>query len=104
MEIKSSKICVNCFPNAQEDYEITGEQYYGYDFFVEEEKEEELTRFISSVLKHYCIPFESITTEKGYRVKSSEIWSKESIIQTIYLRADDIKRDYLKSTINQGRK
>ena len=75
------KIVVDCEENNIIDIKCGGPRILGYDFFVEDEKVDDLIVFIKETLRKYHQPLMSIRTIQD--VKCSDTWDKDMIEQCI---------------------
>lgn len=86
--IKCSRISVDCVVNDPVDVKCGGPEYLGFDFNVKEEQTEEMQDFITTTLKKFEVPLESIYVSEKISIKEQDIWTKERIAATI---ANDAK-------------
>ena len=96
--IKCKQIGVDCVRNDPVDINKGGPEYLGFDFFVRNEENSELKKFIAITLNNLEIPYISIYSNDAIVLTESELWTKEKIKNTIkkdanYLR-QQAKREY----------
>lgn len=75
------KIVVDCEENDIIDIKCGGPRILGYDFYVEDEKADELVDFIKEMLKKYKQPLMGIS--KIPNVTCTKAWDKEDIEKCI---------------------
>ena len=77
------KISVNCVANDPVDIRCGGPNYLGFDFFVEEEKADDMQKFISSSLESFDIPLVSMYTDGKMTLDAQKVWTQERIVEEI---------------------
>lgn len=88
--IRCDKIGVDCVINDPVDVRIGGPEYLGFDFFVPEEKTEEMKKFICDCLIKYEVPLISIYNCGKIDLDRKWVWNKEKIEKSIIANAEDL--------------
>lgn len=76
-----TKLVIDCEENDIVDIRCGGPRILGYDFYVEDDKVDELIEFIKDCLKKYKQPLMRISTIKD--VTCTKIWDKDNIEKCI---------------------
>lgn len=96
--VKCNQISVDCVKNDPVDVRAGGPDYLGFDFYVAEEKTEEMKKFITETLKKYNIPLSCMWSLKSLDKSSENVWTKERIEECIKKDANylikEAKRNY----------
>ena len=82
-KVNCVKISVNCVANDPVDIRCGGPNYLGFDFFVEEEKADDMQKFISSSLESFDIPLVSMYTDGKMTLDAQKVWTQERIVEEI---------------------
>lgn len=88
--IKCSKISVDFTENDPVDVKCGGPKYLGFDFFVKNEEDENMIKFIDGTLTELKVPCYRIYVNGIFDLNPNKVWSKEKIITTIKNDADEL--------------
>lgn len=88
-----SKLSVDCVRNDPVDVRCGGPEYLGFDFFVKEEEFSEMQKLVIATLNTLEIPLISIYESEKLTLTKKDIWTKESIVESIKSNCDDIKKE-----------
>ena len=95
--IRCSQISVDCVLNDPVDIRCGGPEYLGFDFFVNEEKAQEMIKFITLAIENFNIPLVNIYVANTYNLNHKEIWTKERIIKDIKANAEYLQSEASKN-------
>ena len=91
-KVRCSCICVDCVANTLADAYYDAPEYYGFVFFVDRSKTNEMLMYVIDTLNYYEIPFIELNVNESRSQREDQVWTKERIESAISRDADFLKR------------
>ena len=80
-QVRCTTISVDLVRN-ETDRELTGYDYYGFDFFVKAEEAVDMMFYVVLLLDQYGTPALDIQIKDQFYLDEDKVWTKEKIKQT----------------------
>lgn len=87
--IRTLKISVDCKKNDKEDVKCGGPLYLGFDFYVLEDKVDEMLSYVKQTFEDLGLYYERIYANKDAIYLRTKAWDKESIYNCIVSEANE---------------